>query len=93
MYFGCGLMVTQMVCEVQDAYQKECLNKWEVMQGHKAFLEGCESTEKLNSFGSPFTSIMKENINTVATTIRKDRHLSIRDLSAQINIPKTILLF
>ncbi len=69
---------------MQDVYQNEYLNKQIIMWWHKAFLEEHESTEKLNSSGWSFTSIIEENVNTLATIIWEDWHLSIWDLTASI---------
>ncbi len=84
-------MAIQTVCEMHGVYRNECQNKWMIMQWHEAFLEEWESTEKLNSSEWPSTSIIQENVNTVITIIREDRHLFIWDLTAQINIPKIIV--
>ncbi len=61
------------------------------MQWHEAFPKGHELTEKINNSGQPFTSITEENVNTVATIVREDRHSSIWDLATQVNITKTKL--
>ncbi len=46
-----SLTAISMVREMQGAYQNECLNKRTIMRWHKAFLEVCKPTEKLNSSG------------------------------------------
>ncbi len=87
----CGLTAIQMVHEMPSAYQNECWDKRMIMWLHKAFVGGHELTEKLNSSGWSPTSATEQNVNTVATNIREKTHLFKHDLTAQINIPKTIV--
>ncbi len=69
----------------------QCFNKQTKMRWHKTFFKGDESTDKLNLSGWPSISITEENVNTVATIIWENRHLSVETPTTQTNIPKTIV--
>ena len=56
---------------------------------HKLFKDGQESVESDPCSGRPATSRTPENVEHVRAAINKDRCLTVRDLEADLGIPKT----
>ena len=56
---------------------------------HKCFKDGRESVESDPCSGRPATSRTPENVELVRTAINKDRQLTVRELEADLGIPKS----
>ena len=58
---------------------------------HKCFKDGQESVESDPCSGRPATSRTPENVERVQAVLNKDQRLTVRELEADLGIPKTTL--
>ncbi len=77
--------------DMKKAYDSECLNKTTVNLWHKSYRDGRDFVGLGPRGGTKKSVITEVNINTVATVIQEDRHVSVRLLKRQLNIPKSTI--
>ena len=74
---------------IQKAFGDGAMTAAQVIVWHKCFKDGQESVESGPHSGRPATSRTPENVEGVWATINKDWRLTVRELEADLGIPKT----
>ena len=74
---------------IQKALGDNALSAMQIKVGHKSVKDGPESVESDPHSGRPATSRTPENVELVRTAINKDRQLTVRELEADLGIPKS----
>ncbi len=86
-YVRRGKSATASFQKLKKTYGEQCLSRVTILRWHAAFAnEGRESAKVKPSTSRPKTSVIAINVNTVSTLIQEDRHLTMRALSAIMNI-------
>ncbi len=76
---------------LQQAYNAQCLLRPTVKGWHRLYSEDSTKLGVVPRGLTKRTVATVVNVNTVAATIQKDRHLSIRKLESMLNIPKSTI--
>jgi len=82
---------TETLAMIPKAYGKDALSKAQVFRWHKAFREGTEEVEDEQRLGRPSTSHTLDNVAKVKAVLDSDRCLSVRLISDQVGLPKSIV--
>ncbi len=76
---------------MKKAYDSEYLSKMTVNLWHKSYRDSRDIVGLCSHGGTKKLVITEVNINTVATVIQENRHVSVRLLERQLNIPKSTI--
>ena len=76
---------------IQKAFGDDAMNTVQIKVWHKHYKDGRESVESDPCSGRPATRT-PENLERVWATINKDQQLTVRDLEADLGIPKLLSL-
>ena len=82
---------TETLAMIQKAYGKDALSKAQVFRWHKAFREGREDVEDEQHIGRPSMSHTLDNVAKVKVVLDSDRRLSVRLITDQVGLPKSIV--
>ena len=82
---------TETIAIIQKAYGKDALSKLKVGRWHKAFREGREDVEDEQHIGRPSMSHTLDNVAKVKVVLDSDRRLSVRLITDQVGLPKSIV--
>ncbi|XP_069330150.1 histone-lysine N-methyltransferase SETMAR-like [Eulemur rufifrons] len=74
---------------IQKAFGDNAMSAAQIKVWHKRFKDGRESVESDPRSGRPATSRTAENVERVRAAINKDQRLTVRELEADLGIPKT----
>ena len=72
----------------QKAFRDDAMNEVQIKMWHRCFKDGRESVESGPHPGSPATSRTPANVKCVWAAINKDQRLTVRELEADLGIPK-----
>uniref|UniRef100_T1HI66 HTH_48 domain-containing protein n=1 Tax=Rhodnius prolixus TaxID=13249 RepID=T1HI66_RHOPR len=72
-----------------QAFKDDCLSYSKVKKWHKSFKEGREEVADEARSGRPSTSRTDDKVTRVRDLLNKDRRMSVRLMSEQLNLPKT----
>ena len=73
---------------IQKAFRDDAMSAAQIKVWHKCFKDGRESIESDPHSRRPATSKTPENVECVQAAINKDRRLTVRELEADLGIPK-----
>ncbi|KAJ8948880.1 hypothetical protein NQ318_005500 [Aromia moschata] len=76
---------------LKDACGDVCMSYWQAMKWHKSLREGREDVNDEARSGRPSTSRKDEHVTQVREFLNTDRRMSVRMISEQLNLPKTIV--
>ncbi len=86
-YVRRGKSATATFQKLKETYGEQCLSRATILRSHAAFAkEGRKSAKVKPSTGRPKASVTAINVNTVNALMQEDRHLTMRGLSAIMNI-------
>ena len=71
------------------AFRDDAMSATQIKVWHKCFKDGGESVKSDPCSGRPATSRTPENVEHVQAAINKDQQLKVRELEADLGIPKT----
>ena len=74
---------------LQKAFRDDTMGAVQVKLWHECFKDGQGSVESDPCSGRPATSRTPENVECVQVAINKDQQLTVRELEADLGIPKT----
>ena len=74
---------------IQKVFGDDAMSAAQIKVWHKRFKDGRESVESDPRSGRPATSRTPENVERVRAAISKGRRLTVRELEADLGIPKT----
>ncbi|XP_054431328.1 protein GVQW3-like [Pteronotus mesoamericanus] len=74
---------------IQKVFGEDAMSAAQIKVWHKRFKDGRESVESDPRSGRPATSRTPENVERVRAAISKGRRLTVRELEADLGIPKT----
>ena len=74
---------------IQKFWGDDAMSAVQIKVWHKCFKDGWESVESDPHSGRPATSRTPENVARVQAAINKDQRLTVRELEADLVIPKT----
>ena len=74
---------------IQKAFGDDAMSAVQIKVWHECFEDVWESVESDPHSGRPATSRTPENVECVRAAISKDQWLTVRDLEADLGIPKT----
>ena len=74
---------------IQKASRDDAMSAVKIKVWHKCFKNGTESLESNPCSRRPATSTTPENVEPVQATINKGQLLTVRELEADLRIPKT----
>ena len=72
-----------------EAFKDDCLSYLQIKKWHKSFKEGREVVADEARSGRKSTSRTDDNFTLVRDLLNKDRRMSVRLMSEQLNLPKT----
>ncbi|XP_029163429.1 protein GVQW3-like [Nylanderia fulva] len=72
-----------------QTFKNDCLSYSQVKKWHKSFKESREEVADEARSGRPSTSRTDDNVTRVRDLLNKDRRMSVRLMSEQLNLPKT----
>ena len=75
----------------QKDFWDNAMSAAQIKVWHKCFKDGQESVESDPHSGRPATSRTPENVERVQAVLNKDQRLTVRELEADLGIPKTTL--
>lgn len=84
-YVRRGVGAIETYRELQEVYGADTLNRRTVLRWHQAFQQGRESAELLPHEGRPNKIRTPRNVNAVATQVRADPHVSVRQLAVAMD--------
>ncbi|XP_053429152.1 protein GVQW3-like [Nycticebus coucang] len=74
---------------IRKTFGDDAMSAAQIKVWHKRFRDGRESVESDPRSGRPATSRTPENVERVRAAISKDQQLTVRELEADLGIPKT----
>ena len=74
---------------IQKAFGDDAMSAVQIEVWRKCFKDGQGSVESDPCSGRPATSRTPENVECVQVAINKDQQLTVRELEADLGIPKT----
>ena len=78
---------------IQKAFRDDAMSAVQIKVWHKCFQDGWESVESDPRSARPAKSRAPENVECVRAAINKDRRrLTVRELEADLGIPKLLCL-
>ena len=84
--FKLGKNATEMYGMLQTAFGASCMNQASVFEWHKRFKEGRESVSDDERCGRSKEVRTLELIGQIKNFMDKDRHVSIKTISAQFDV-------
>ena len=75
---------------IQKAFGDDAVGAVQIRVWHKCFNDGRESVESDPCSGRPATSTTPEKVERAWIAINKDQQLTVRELEADLGIPKTV---
>ncbi len=81
-------MLSETTELLKEVFGKEMLCDLTIQQWHKAIVDRWESAKFKPRGSVPWTVVTATNINTVATVIEQDRHLTVQALAEALHIPR-----
>ncbi len=85
-----GKLALEMLRMMKEVYKEEFyLHETAIFCCHKAFSEGCESAALIPHGEWLSIACTEINVNTVATIVRDDRHLSCQTFTRHVNMLKS----
>ena len=80
---------TETIWMIQKALADNAMSAAPIKVWHKCFKDGRESFESDPHSGRPIASRTPENVEHAGAAINKDQRLAVRELGANLGIPKT----
>ena len=74
---------------IQKVFGDSAMSAAQIKVWHKCFKGAQESVESDPCYARPATSRTPENVERVWAAINKDQRLTVRELEADLGIPKT----
>ena len=71
---------------LQQAHGEDCLSRTQCHEWDQRFKSGSTSVEDGPKPGRPSTSMDDDNVEKVLDAIRQNRHLTVREVAAEVGI-------
>jgi len=88
--FKLGKNFTETFQMLQQAYGEDCLSRTQCYEWYQRFKSGRTSIEEDPKYGRPSSSTGDDHIEKVRSVIRENRRLTIREVSEEVGICKTL---
>ena len=88
-----GISCAESLKILQKAYDISTLSKTRAYEWYSAFKSGRDVVEDLPHTGRPSTSSTQVNIAKVKEMVTKNRHLSLREIAAELSVSHEYIYF
>lgn len=86
-----GKSATETNDMIKLAYKDEAMSRTRVFEWYSQFKNGREEVEDEQRAGRPSTSKTEDNVTKIRDLLNTDRHLSVRLIAQELDLPKTIV--
>ena len=80
---------SETILMIENAFRDDAVSAAQIKVWHRCCKDGREPVERDPRSGRPATSKPSENVERGQTAINKDQPLTVRELEADLEIPKT----